>query len=266
MVTENISTKKKEFSSIGSLYPLIQRPSKSGLIASFISGLSRNIQFGMDALKTSVSKQVYETPRDWVFPIEHQGQTMCCLSFAVSYMLRARQRRTGSVVKPYSPRHLHFCGFGLPHDLGPAATFAFNTMKGVGVPVYSGVQENWIDKSFCSTQPPTEQLKVKTIQTFASPSMLKKDLVTNGAIVTHILVDDAFFDAYVPGTVYMVKDSSMLKAHCVCLTGFDDNQECWIGVNSFGVGWGDGGFFKVSYAGCGILEYDIYPAFSVDLQ
>ena len=41
----------------------------------------------------------------------------------------------------------------------------------------------------------------------------------------------------------------------MCLIGYDDTEGCWIAKNSWGNGWGDGGFFKIAYGECNIESY-----------
>jgi hypothetical protein len=36
------------------------------------------------------------------------------------------------------------------------------------------------------------------------------------------------------------------------VVGYDDDHGCWICKNSWGTGWGEGGFFRIAYGQCGI--------------
>ena len=44
-------------------------------------------------------------------------------------------------------------------------------------------------------------------------------------------------------------------SHCVSPIGFDDAAGCWIAKNSWGTGWGDGGYFRIAYGQCRIEGY-----------
>lgn len=46
--------------------------------------------------------------------------------------------------------------------------------------------------------------------------------------------------------------------HIVIITGYDDEGGYWIVKNSYGTGFGDGGYFKVGYGECGIEEETDY--------
>ena len=54
------------------------------------------------------------------------------------------------------------------------------------------------------------------------------------------------------GGVYSPTSSVNLGGHCVCVVGYDDTNGCWIGKNSWGTGWGEGGLFRIAYGQCGI--------------
>jgi C1A family cysteine protease len=249
--------------SIYNLYPFIEQKKKNPLDL-LVERISKQFRVGIESLSV---KQSYVTNNEFVLPIEDQGKTMCCFSYAVSYMLRVRQRNAGKSVQDYSPRHLHFCNFELPFNLGPSTAYAFKILKSKGVPVYSTPNSDWLDGVFCSTKPATQIAQIKDLRVLKTSDIVKNEIAYGGAVVANILVDKSFFNSYERGTIYTVKDySSGLKPHCVCLTGFDDTLRCWIGVNSFGTDWGENGFFKLSYDGCGILEDEVYPVFAIDLQ
>lgn len=52
--------------------------------------------------------------------------------------------------------------------------------------------------------------------------------------------------------------------HSVMIIGYDDNLGCWIGKNSWGTSFGDGGFFKIGYGECEIDSYSKFGVTAVD--
>jgi C1A family cysteine protease len=65
---------------------------------------------------------------------------------------------------------------------------------------------------------------------------------------------DDFWRRYVGGTVYRAPSGATSDvSHAVCLIGYDDNRQCWIGVNSRGTGWGTNGRFLLQYGQCDVL-------------
>jgi C1A family cysteine protease len=79
---------------------------------------------------------------------------------------------------------------------------------------------------------------------------MKTWLSTRGPLVTGFTVYDDFM--HYTGGVYSPTSSTSLGGHCVCAVGYDDINQCWICKNSWGTGWGEGGFFRIGYGQCGI--------------
>ena len=79
---------------------------------------------------------------------------------------------------------------------------------------------------------------------------MKTWLSTRGPLSTCMTVYDDFM--HYTGGVYSPTSSVIHGGHCVCVVGYDDNSGCWICKNSWGTGWGEGGFFRIAYGQCGI--------------
>ena len=48
---------------------------------------------------------------------------------------------------------------------------------------------------------------------------------------------------------------SLAGGHCVSCVGYDDVQRFWICKNSWGSGFGEGGYFCIAYGECGIDSF-----------
>jgi C1A family cysteine protease len=81
-------------------------------------------------------------------------------------------------------------------------------------------------------------------------TQMKQWLSTQGPLVTCFSVYQDFYN-YSSG-VYHYVSGSLAGGHCVCIIGYDDNQQCWFAKNSWGTGWGEKGFFQIAYGSCGI--------------
>jgi hypothetical protein len=53
--------------------------------------------------------------------------------------------------------------------------------------------------------------------------------------------------------------SPIQRGHVVAIIGYDDNQRCWIIRNSGGSGWGENGYFRISYDAFDQYYSFIYP-------
>jgi C1A family cysteine protease len=93
------------------------------------------------------------------------------------------------------------------------------------------------------------------------PAAMKEWLATRGALDACFVVYDDFF-AYKSG-VYKHVSGNKAGGHCVVVVGYDDAQGCWICRNSWGTGWGDGGFFKIAY-GEKDTAFESWGIFAVD--
>jgi C1A family cysteine protease len=86
-----------------------------------------------------------------------------------------------------------------------------------------------------------------------NPAAIKQHIYTYGAVDACFIVYQDFY-SYRSG-VYRHVTGDVAGGHCVALIGWDDAQGCWIGKNSWGPGWGDGGFFKIAYGDSFIEDY-----------
>jgi len=77
-------------------------------------------------------------------------------------------------------------------------------------------------------------------------SELKHALYSHGPLLTAFDVYDDFY-SYSSG-VYSYVWGEYLGGHAVVLVGWDDSLEAFIVKNSWGTGWGEGGFFKIAYS------------------
>lgn len=82
---------------------------------------------------------------------------------------------------------------------------------------------------------------------------MKQAIMEYGPISVCVYVNDAF-QAY-GGGVFNACEDQWLN-HAVVLVGWDDNQSggVWIMRNSWGSGWGEGGYMRIPY-GCSVIGY-----------
>ena len=79
----------------------------------------------------------------------------------------------------------------------------------------------------------------------------KSAIVDHGNLVLGFTVYESFEGADVAKTGITPmpgKDESALGGHAVCAVGYDDTKEWFIVRNSWGLGWGDGGYFYLGYS------------------
>jgi C1A family cysteine protease len=112
---------------------------------------------------------------------------------------------------------------------------------------------------------PNRLAKLTGFQTLTgNVAAIKEHIATRGAVSACFIVFQDFYSY--GGGVYRQVSGSQVGGHCVSLIGFDDAQQCWIGKNSWGSGWGEQGFFRIGYGECGIESWRVHGADYVNLR
>ncbi len=88
-----------------------------------------------------------------------------------------------------------------------------------------------------------------TIPTVAA---IKQAIFTYGAVTAYVYVDRTF-QAYTGG-VYNNTKTYRYTNHQIQLVGWDDSKNAWLLKNSWGTGWGIGGYMWITYTSCRVGE------------
>ena len=112
---------------------------------------------------------------------------------------------------------------------------------------------------------PNRVAKVASFETISGNALkMKESIATYGAVTACLNVYQDFF-SYRTG-VYRHVSGDLAGGHCVTLVGYDDAQGCWIARNSWGLGWGDGGYFRIAYGECGIETFQTCAVYGVNVR
>jgi putative hemolysin len=93
----------------------------------------------------------------------------------------------------------------------------------------------------------------------SDPATIKQYLVDYGPLAVSMRVEGM---TWTPGSDPYTCVGSTTN-HAVVIVGYDDAGGYWIVRNSWGTGWGDGGYFHLGYGECGIESY-VYAAYNND--
>ncbi len=85
----------------------------------------------------------------------------------------------------------------------------------------------------------------------APTSYIKADIQTYGNVAAAVYVNSAF-QYYTSGTFSSCQNYSV--NHAIVLCGWDDSRGAWRLKNSWGTGWGEGGYMWITY-GCSRVGY-----------
>jgi C1A family cysteine protease len=223
-------------------------------------------------MKGVLTAEVAEAPAkvDWrnvngknfVTGIKDQGSCNSCVAFAAAATIESRVRiilgvpvnaPNGGTLPDLSEAHLFYCGntSNDPCLKGwfPLAALTFATNTGVVpascFPYTPGNQpcnrcDDWQMKT----------TKIATSKILTSVPDMKAWLAEKGPLITCFTVYSDFI-AYTGG-VYVSTTTQIEGGHCVSCVGYDDAKQAWLCKNSWGTGWGEGGYVWIGYGQVGI--------------
>jgi C1A family cysteine protease len=187
----------------------------------------------------------------YVSPVKNQGSCGSCWAFSTVAGLESQAMiSTGGLPIDLSEQALISCG-SVGTCSGGSVAIASNFLRDVGVPVescfkYTATNNvctnaclNWQD----GAQRITGWHRASTAKITVDD--MKNALYSYGPIIASMSVYNDFY-SYRSG-VYSYSTGDYLGAHAVLVVGFDDVQQAFIVKNSWGSGWGEAGYFMISY-------------------
>lgn len=204
---------------------------------------------------------------NYLSPIKNQGACNSCVAFAavavVESMLKIANGPAINII--LSEAQLFYC-VGRTQN---ATCFSGWSMEpsqiafhNIGVPDNACYPYTDIDQNCSNLCADWQNRVVKTsgYVILHGPDEIKSHIVNRGPVQTAFTMYTDFYNNYgnIKGIYHLDPAARALRAHCVCIVGFDDLGEYWICKNSWG-DWGENGFFRIGYGECGIDAYAFGP-------
>jgi C1A family cysteine protease len=196
---------------------------------------------------------------NYVTPVKNQANCGSCVAFGAVATVETTyrvQRGNPTMAVDLSEAHLFYChgrvrGRNCSTGWMPGEALEdFKTKGVVDEACYPYTTTNTDCSGLCSNA--SDRLtRISGYEAMTgNAARIKEWLSTRGAVSACFIVYDDFF-SYRSG-VYRHVSGNQAGGHCVSIVGYDDAQACWICKNSWGTGWGDGGFFRIAYGECAI--------------
>lgn len=223
---------------------------------------SQTFAFNAAPLPSSIDWRSVEN-KNYVTGIADQGQCGSCVAFATCAVLESRAKifkQDPFHVIELSEAHLFFCGTtnGCENGWTPASALKHCRDKGVGLEKdfpYDAKQQR------CKEISPA--LHVSRWRRLSNSHERREAIVRRGPVIGGMVVYGDLL--WYRSGVYRPVTAEAIGLHAVAIIGFDDELSCWLVKNSWGSGWGEGGYCRIGYGTCGIdAQFPFYdPAVSL---
>jgi C1A family cysteine protease len=206
------------------------------------------------------ARQTRQTPPatfDWrdynkVTPVKNQGSCGACWAFGMLGSYEGIQAVDGQGLQDLSEQFLVRCN---SHGYGcNGGWWCYDDMCN-GIPLESCYPYTGTDGSCshsCTLYFPVDNwYYVGSSSSVPSTSALKQAIYDHGPVCAAVYVDSAFQN-YTGGIFNSCQ--SRAPNHAIVLVGWNDSGGYWILKNSWGTGWGESGYMRITY-GCSNVGY-----------
>lgn len=188
-------------------------------------------------------------------PVTAQGHCSSCVAFAVASALEAQLALACGATSPrvaLSRQYLFACGGGSCRA-GWRLSEAVDYLVSNGIPddsclPYADGESSDTSCANACTDRHERLLRGITANRATSGYIdvveIKRALLRGPLVSSMILFEDLQFFG---GGVYRHIRGNQIGSHAIVLVGWKDADQAWIARNSWGDGWGDGGYFEVAW-------------------
>lgn len=190
-------------------------------------------------------------------PVRDQGASNQCVAYATSCLKEWEERHFGPYY--FSPQFIYDHRQDSSQDNGMTVSDAFNIVRTYG-DCYQSTYSKETDNITAAARE-AKNFKFKTVSSLRSIDNVKASLANNGPCAVA-------FPCYSDSTEFWRGQGVADGGHCVAIVGYDDVAKRFLLRNSWGQGWGWGGYTYWPYDDWG-AAWEIWTAVdgpSVDLH
>jgi len=218
-------------------------------------------------IPSKVPEEVYAAPElmsvpssfDWrnnngnfVTPIRYQGNCGSCWAFATTAALEAQElikNNTPGINLDLSEQMLVCCSSSGSCN-GGYLDLPSNYIRDTGIPSENCCPYTETNKSCNLNTCTSECIDLHTITGWhwvaKSVETLKSELCTYGPLIVSMRVYKDFFSYY--RGIYSYVKGPYRGDHAILLVGYNDAEQYFIVKNSWGLSWGESGYFRIAYS------------------
>jgi C1A family cysteine protease len=196
--------------------------------------------------------------RSFLPEIEDQGHCGSCVAYTVNYYIESLYLIKKDKIIDLSENDLFFCEGERTCIQGWNIGHASYVAKNKGVRLKDYCEYNIpINKCYENINNINNRknmvIKIKNYIFLNNINHIKNWLINNSPVMSRLNVYSDLFSYN--GGIYTKKSNNYIADHSVLVVGFNDREEYWIGMNSWGKHWGEEGYFRIKYGESGILPY-----------
>lgn len=200
--------------------------------------------------------------RNFISSVKDQGQCGSCVAFGTSSTIDGMMRigadiamgdAAAGLLQDVSEAQLYFCSpTGQTCASGWYVSSALSYATSTGLAPEAAFPYSAHDQSCAlSGNWQAQVTKVQASHTIGDPASMKTFLATRGPLITCFSVYSDFY-GYRSGVYTKSQSATYEGGHCVSCVGYSEQMQAWLCKNSWGGGWGMGGYFWIGYGQCGI--------------
>jgi C1A family cysteine protease len=200
---------------------------------------------GMAPPPSSIDWRNY-SGKNFVTGVRNQLNCGSCVAFATCAALESRDAVRGGTQNPtldLSEAHLFYCGCQNCCAKGWQPVLALDFAQNTGVGLESAFPYTPGNQPCRSGVAP--QIRIVAHTAAFAPTARRVAIAGAGPVIGAMKVFRDFM--YYKEGVYTPVTDDLLGLHAICVIGYDDIGKYWIIKNSWGPGWGAGGYARIAY-------------------